>query len=77
MARLFRLEQWWNITIFLLKTCHDCISSAQKSCQIHSSDMRCTREESGTGDILVADIEELEKMGAPEIHAKRLNAKGS
>ena len=27
------------------------------------------------GDILVADIEELEKMDASEIHAKRLNAK--
>ena len=30
MARLFRLERWWNITLFLLKTCRDCISSAQK-----------------------------------------------
>ena len=28
------------------------------------------------GDLLVADIEELEKMDASEIHAKRLNAKG-
>ena len=27
------------------------------------------------GDILVADVEELEKMDASEIHAKRLNAK--
>ena len=27
------------------------------------------------GDILVADIEELEKMDASQIHAKRLNAK--
>ena len=27
------------------------------------------------GDILVADIEELEKMDASEIHAERLNAK--
>ena len=27
------------------------------------------------GDILVADIEELEKMDASEIHAKSLNAK--
>ena len=27
------------------------------------------------GDILVADIEELEQMDASEIHAKRLNAK--
>ena len=29
------------------------------------------------GDILVADIEELEQMDASEIHAKRLNAKES
>ena len=27
------------------------------------------------GDILVADLEELENLGAPEIHARRLNAK--
>ena len=27
------------------------------------------------GDIMVADIEELEEMDAPEIHARRLNAK--
>ena len=29
------------------------------------------------GDIMVADIEELETMDASEIHSKRLNAKGS
>ena len=28
-----------------------------------------------TGDILVADIEELENLDASEIHARRLNAK--
>ena len=32
-------------------------------------------EEIWKGDILVADVEELEKMDASEIHAKRLNAK--
>ena len=37
--------------------------------------MYCTREESGKGDIMVADNEELEKMDASELHAKRLNAK--
>ena len=41
------------------KTCRDCISSARKSYQRYSS----------------ADIEELEKMDASEIHAGRLNAK--
>ena len=29
------------------------------------------------GDIMVADIEELVRMDASEIHARRLNAKGS
>ena len=28
------------------------------------------------GDIMIADIEELEEMDASEIHARRLNAKG-
>ena len=32
-------------------------------------------EESGKGDIVVADIEESEEMDAPELHARRLNAK--
>ena len=32
---------------FLLKTCRDCISSAQKSCQEYLSVMHYTREESG------------------------------
>ena len=57
---------WQNITLFLLKICHDCISSAicvargvlrrtqeayinlaQKSCQVYSLDVHCTRSESG------------------------------
>ena len=37
--------------------------------------MHHTREESGKGDIRVADIEELEEMDASELHARRLNAK--
>ena len=36
--------------------------------------MYCTRWESGK-ETLVADIEELEKMDASEIHAEKLNAK--
>ena len=38
---------WLSITLFLLKTCRDCISSARKSCQVHSLAMHCTQEESG------------------------------
>ena len=41
----------------------------------YSSDMPCTRGESAKRRILVSDIEELERMDASEIHARRLNAK--
>ena len=37
-----------------------------------SSDMQCTREEFGKGDVLVADLEELETMNASEIYSKRI-----
>ena len=57
MAQVFRLERWWKISV---KTCRDCISSVQKSCQVYS---------------LVTDIEEFEQMDASEIYEKRLNAK--
>ena len=40
-----------------------------------SSDTLCTRGGLWKGDILVADIEELETMDATEIYSKRLNAK--
>ena len=69
------LEQWSIITLFLRKTNLDCISSAQKSCQVYSSVMHCMRVSIWKGDIMVADIEELEEMDALEIHARRLNAK--
>ena len=42
-AWLFRLEQWWNVTLFLLKTCRDCTSSARMSYQEYSSDMSYMR----------------------------------
>ena len=45
--QLFHLVQWSNITVFLAKTCRDCISSARKSYQVFSLDMLCTRGESG------------------------------
>ena len=37
--------------------------------------MHCTRGEFGKGDILVANLEELETMDVSEIYSKRLNAK--
>ena len=71
----YHLVQRSIITLFLRKTYRDCINLVQKSCQVFSSVMFCTREVSGKGDILIADIEELEQMDASEIHARRLNAK--
>ena len=75
MARLFRLVPWSNIILFLLKNCRDCINSVQKSCQVYFLVMSCMLGVIWKGDILVADIEELEKMDASELHARRLNAK--
>ena len=37
--------------------------------------MLCTRVKIWKGDVLVADLEELETMDASEIYSKRLNAK--
>ena len=62
-ARLFRLERWWNITLFLLKTCSRLHQFGSKvlpgiflGYAVHTGRI-------WKGDILVADIEELEKMG--------------
>ena len=60
---------------FCLKSCRDCISSARKSYQELFSVMYYTRGEIWKGEIMVADVEELDKMDASEIHAGRLNAK--
>ena len=60
--------------LFLRKTCRDCINSVQKSYQVFLEyALKAVRI--WKGDILVADIEELEEMDASEIHAGRLNAK--
>ena len=69
-----RLEQWSNTTQFLRKTNLDCISSARKSCQVNFSVMHYTRAWIWKGDIMVADIEELEEMdasGTPRQKAQR------
>ena len=70
----FRFVRWSNITLFLPKTCRDCIISARESYQEYSSVMYCARGESGK-KTLIADIEELEQMHASELHARRPNAK--
>ena len=60
--------------LFLPKTCRNCINSVQKSCQEKFS-VILHAVRIWKGDILVANIEELEKMDASEIHARRFNAK--
>ena len=45
--RLFRLARWSNFTLFLPKTCRDCISSARKSHQEYFSVMYLHAGESG------------------------------
>ena len=57
-----------NITLLLRKTNLDCISSVQKSCQVYVSVTHCTPGEVWKGDIMVADIEEVEEMDASELH---------
>ena len=70
-----RLARWANITPLLRKTNWDSTSSARKSCQVYFSVLSCTQAEAGKETFWVADIEELDKMDASEIHARRLNAK--
>ena len=73
--QLSRLEQWSNITLFLRKTSLDCISLEQQVLPgvFFGSALNATGI--WKGDIMVADIEELEETDASEHHARRLNAK--
>ena len=73
--RSFRLDHWLSITLFLRKTSQESINLERKSSLDCSSDTLCTRGEIRKGDILVADVEDLETVDASEIYAKRLNAK--
>ena len=73
--QLSRLEQWSNITLFLRKTSLDCIRLEQQVLpgMFFGSALNATGI--WKGDIMVADIEELEETDASEHHARRLNAK--
>ena len=73
--RLFHLVHWLSITLLLRRTSQDSIHWERKSYLDCSSDTLCTRRGIWKGDILVADLEELETMDASEIYLKRLNAK--
>ena len=72
--RSFRLVHWLSITLFLRKTSQESINLERKSYLDCSLDTLCTRG-IWKGDIMVADLEELETMDASEIYSKRLNAK--
>ena len=73
--QLNRLVHWLSITLSLRKTSQESISLERKSYLEYSLDTLCTRGRIRKGDIMVADIEELETMDASEIYSKRLIAK--
>ena len=73
--QLFHLVHWLSIILLLQRTSQESIILERKSYLHCSSDTLCTRGEFGRGDVLVADVEELETMDASEIYSKRLNAK--
>ena len=68
----FLLEQWLNTIQFLHETSPGSTNSARHFYLEYSSDMRLSRGEIWKGDILVSDIEELEKMDASEIYPRRI-----
>ena len=69
----FRLVQWLGITLFLRKTSQETINLERKSYLDCPLDTLCARGRIWNGDMMVADVEELETMDASEIYAK--NAK--
>ena len=71
----FRLVHWLSIILLLRRTSQESINLERKSYLDCSSDTLCTRGGIWKGDILVADLKELETMDASEIYSKRLNAK--
>ena len=73
--QLFHLVHWLSTTLSLRRTSQESINLERKSYLDCSSVTLCTRREIWKGDILVANIEELEMMDASEIYSKRLNAK--
>ena len=73
--RLFHLVHWLSITLSLRRISQESINLERKSYLDCSSDTLCTRGGIWKGDVLTADLEELETMDASEIYSKRLNAK--
>ena len=73
--RLFHLVHWLSITQKLRRTSQESINLERKSYLDCSSDTHLYAGGIWKGDVLVADLEELETMDASEIYSKRLNAK--
>ena len=66
--QLFHLVHWLSITLELRRTSQESINLERKSYLDCSSDTHCTRR---GGDVLVADLEELETMDASGIYSRR------
>ena len=73
--QLFHLVHWLCIILSLRRTSQESINLERKSYLDCSLDTHCTRGRIWNGDVLVADLEELETMDASEIYSKRLNVK--
>ena len=65
--RLFHLVHWLSITLYLRRTSQESIGLFLRYALYVGGIWK--------GDVLVADLEELETMDASEIYSKRLNAK--
>ena len=73
--RLFHLVHWLSITLLLRKTSQESIKFGKKVLPGLFLGYALYAWGIWKGDILVADLEELETMDASEIYSKRLNAK--
>ena len=71
----FRLVHWLSISLFLRKTSQESINLERKSYLDLFLGYALYAVRIWKGDIMVADIEELETMDASAIHSKRLIAK--
>ena len=69
--RLFHLVHWLNVIPYPRKTSPESIKLERKSYLDCSSDMHLYAGGIWKGDILVADLEELEMMDASEIYSKK------
>ena len=70
-----RLEQWSNITLFLPKTCRDCMCLVRKSYQVYSLDMHYTRCGSGKETFWSQTLRNWKRWTHLKSMLKGLNAK--